>query len=336
MWRAGHHRVTALEHVANRPIADHVVEALASAGVSDVVVASSSAHADDVRRCLSESPIPLRHVAGRGPVDLAAGLRLAAPLVGDSPCITHLASGLLSEPLPTFLDALGSEVPDVGLIVHQQAGGDEHLSAAAKDMLHLAELDPRRAALGMTGVWLFGPGALRMVMGAPRSDHGRLDLTSIADSIASAGGSFQVRLVDSWCRYSGDPSDLLELNRITLDRLEGDQARRVPDGNRIEGRVRIHPTAAVSESVIVGPVVIGAEAQISDAYVGPYTAIGAGARIEGAEIERSIICAGASVMHVGGRLAASVLGRNARVYRDFSLPRAMRLQIGDGAEVALC
>jgi hypothetical protein len=33
---------------------------------------------------------------------------------------------------------------------------------------------------------------------------------------------------------------------------------------------------------------------------------------------------------------ASVVGRDARVARDFSLPRAMRLNVGDGGEVVLC
>ena len=88
--------------------------------------------------------------------------------------------------------------------------------------------------------------------------------------------------------------------------------------------------------MIVGPAVVGPHAQISDAYIGPYTSIGAGARIEGAEIERSIIAAGASIVHVGSRIVASVVGRDARVFRDFSLPRAFRPRVGDGTEIALC
>jgi hypothetical protein len=45
---------------------------------------------------------------------------------------------------------------------------------------------------------------------------------------------------------------------------------------------------------------------------------------------------GAKITHVGGRLVSSVIGHEARVSRDFSLPRALRLRIGDGAEVAFC
>ena len=41
------------------------------------------------------------------------------------------------------------------------------------------------------------------------------------------------------------------------------------------------------------------------------------------------------IEHLGGRLEASVVGRGARVYRDFALPRAYRLRVGDGNEISL-
>jgi glucose-1-phosphate thymidylyltransferase len=84
-----------------------------------------------------------------------------------------------------------------------------------------------------------------------------------------------------------------------------------------------------------GPAVIAAGAHLRQAYVGPYTSIGEDVLIEGAEIEHSIILAGASITHLGGRLEASVVGPRARVFRDFRLPKAMRLNIGEGAEVSL-
>ena len=202
-------------------------------------------------------------------------------------------------------------------------------------MLHVAALSADHA-LGMAGVWLFGSGALALAAAAPWSVCGDVDLTMLGKRIAAAGGAFQVKLVDSWRQYRGDPLDLLELNRMVLDRLDAGLRRASSNGNRIEGRVWIHEAASVHASVIVGPTVIGPGARITDSYIGPYTSIGERARVEGAEVERSIIAPGASVMHVGGRLVASVVGRDARVFRDFSLPRALRLRVGDGTEVALC
>jgi glucose-1-phosphate thymidylyltransferase len=329
-----------LGHVANQPIAHHVLDVLKCAGVQDVIVASSAEHSSAVRKCCEKSAqgggIRLTYVAQPGPLDLAGAFRLAAPKVGSAPCIVHVASGLLDEPLNPFLKSGESQAPDVVVFAHQRPAPDGHLSAATQDMLHLAELDPQVAGLGIAGVWLFGRHALQRVAGADWNGDGEVDLTRIVESITAAGGNLRMVRARAWCRYAGDPRDLLELNRTALERLQSDLQLPRNNGNRIEGRVQIDERASVRASVIVGPTVIGPGARISDAYIGPYTSIGPGARVEGVEIEGSIVSAGASIMHVGGRMVASVVGENARVFRDFSLPRGLRLRVGQGNEVALC
>jgi glucose-1-phosphate thymidylyltransferase len=341
----------ALERVANRPIAHHAVDALESVGIAEVVVVSSQGNAARVRECLSSrgtrtgsklrrlhGRARLRHVQGPAVLDLAEGLRLAAPLIDEAPYVVQVASGLLGGGLEPVVSRLRGGSPDVILAVHHGLPVN-HLSPATQEMLHLAALHPERVALSMAGLLAFGPGALRQASAARwhrDSDDGEIDLTAVAERISSIGGWIDVLPVTAWCEYVGRPVELLELNRIALDQLETELHRPSTNGNRIEGRVWIHHQAAVRESVIVGPAVIGPGARVTDAYIGPYTSIGARAVIECAEVERSIIAAGASVVGIEGRLAASVVGRNARVFRDSSLPRAMRIQVGDGTEVALC
>lgn len=329
--------VPATQHVANRPIAHHVLAALEAAGVKDVVVASSTRSAQAVRGCMASREgtgrARLQFVERPEPLELASALSLVAPIIEDSACIVHAAGGMLAESLAPIAVCL-SDGADAVLMVHQTPAPEQRLSAAVQNVLHLAELDPTRSTLGVAGVCAFGPGTMRRA--AAESGAGPLDLTTVAERITSAGGTIQVRLADVWRAYRGDIVDLLELNRIALDRVETEPRRVASDGNRIEGRVWIHDQATVRGSVIVGPTVIGAGAQVTDAYIGPYTSIGCGARIEGAEVERSIIASGASIMHIGHRLTASVVGANARVTRDFALPRALRLSVGQGAEIALC
>jgi glucose-1-phosphate thymidylyltransferase len=332
--------VAALAQVANRAIVDHALEALESAGVHEVLVVCSAAAGPDIRDCLAGRETPggtrLCYFEDEGPIDVSRALTLAADAVDGAPCIVHVGSGMLAEPLMPLISHLQTDAPDVALLVHRGAAPNANLSGSIRKMMHIAELHPERAGLGLAGVLLLGPGALPRLTTAAWQNAGGIDLTSIADHVADAGGSLQLQLVQAWCRYAGDPLDLLELNRIALDRLEGDVRRSSFNGNQIEGRVWIHERASVDSSVIVGPAIIGAGARVADAYIGPYTSVGPGARIEGAEIERSIISADASVMHIGARLVASVVGSNARVFRDFSLPKALRLRVGNGTEVALC
>ena len=330
----------ATQHVANRPIAHHVLDVLESVGIEEIVVASSSEVGAEVRKCLAarerEERLRLRYVDQPAPLDFEDGLSLAAPIIGDSPCLVHQAAGLLGETVGSLMDGLRATSPDLVVTVDQGESPRRHLSPATQQMLHLAELHPERAALGMAGVCLFGRGALACASTATWRAGEDTDLTIVAKRIEAAGGGVHVVPVSDWRRYAGNPLDLLELNRIALDRLETDFQPASNNGNRIEGRVSIHELASVQASVLVGPAVIGAGARITDAYIGPYTSIGAGARLEGVEVERSIIASGASITHVGGRLVASVVGRDARIFRDFSLPRALRLQVGEGSVVALC
>jgi glucose-1-phosphate thymidylyltransferase len=317
------------------------------------VVASSSRSSECMQECLqgreADDGVTLQFVSQWAPVGFSSALSLAAPVIEDAPCIFHSAGGLLGEPLAPLAGRLGAGAPDAVVMVHQSPTPHQRLSAATQNLLNLAELDPTRSSLGVAGVWGFGPGAIRTAAGTGHAGSARphtpgpgvetadlLDLTQVAERIQSAGGSIHVRHVDVWHAYRGNAVDLLDLNRLVLDQIDGSLPAGVENGNHIEGRVDIHKGATVQGSVVVGPVVIGAGATIRDAYIGPYTSIGPDVSIEGAEIERSIIFAGAQLTHLGVRITSSVVGRNARVFRDFSLPRALRVCLGDSAQVGLC
>lgn len=327
--------VPALEAVANRPIIQHVLDEFRAAEVGRVIVAGEAEALIAVRGCLDsygDRGRQLECVICQPGFDMAAALRLAAPLVGDSPCFVQPADGLLGEPVASVLHSLSYGGPDLILPMADltSAGGHDDWPAT-----RLAGHASSRRDGTTAEVAVFGAGGLKRAVDVVGPTE-RADLALIAERLAAAGGSVRYQLNESWRRYTGDGSDLLELNRVALDMLVGDVRPSLRGENRIEGRVSIHPTASARTSVIVGPAVIGRDARIENAYIGPYTSVGAGAQIEGAEIERSIISPGASVTHVGGRLVSSLVGRHARVFRDFSLPRAMRLWVGDGDEIALC
>ncbi len=44
--------------------------------------------------------------------------------------------------------------------------------------------------------------------------------------------------------------------------------------SRVEGRVAIEPGARLERATVRGPAIIGATPRVTDAYIGPYTAIG--------------------------------------------------------------
>lgn len=331
-------RTTSLQRIANRPILCHVIDALAAAGVDEIAILAPVELVEEIAISIEgdDHPRPpvcyLTHEAKGDPAD---AVRSIARFADGAPTIVHRSDGLLGQPLGPFLEVLSADGSDVVLLVAQGARNSEALGAATQQVLRVAELDPTTSSLGMAGVCLLGPNALDDL--SYPSTSAAVELRTLAEClIERESAHMQVRVVREWRAFLGDAVDLLDMNRVVLDSLEPEASPPQRDGNRFEGQVLVDPEASVSGSVICGPVIIGAGAHISDSYIGPHTSIGERVHVEGAEIERSILFAGSSVIHVGGRLVGSIVGREARVFRDFSVPRAMRLQVGDGDKVALC
>ncbi len=329
-------RAHSLQRVANRPIICHVLDALAEAGVTEAAVATPGDVAVDVARCVeAEGPagIAVHQLVGDRVDERGATLLAAAEFVGDAACILHRADGLLGEPILPTLEMAGG--PDAVLLVKDTKPETKGLRLVSPGGVASEDVCLAPTPLDVAGACVLGPGVLRDLSHDERSTE-LLDFAAITEQVARGGGSTRIWAAHRWRDFTGDALDLLDMNRAILDRLSSDATARPGDRNRFEGKIAIHPTARVRLSTIIGPVIIGADAVISDSYIGPHTAIAERVRVEGVELERSIVLADASVLYVGARLVASIIGRNARIFRDFSMPRALRLQVSDGDELALC
>lgn len=327
-----------LQRVANRPILCHALDRLRDAGVGEVALVIPAEGQEEIEACLATEGPELRtrcftHEHDQHCVALAA----AIDALGEAPCIVRPPDGLLVKSLASFVEMLSVDAPDLVVLVRKGSPDTDSIGLATRRLLRLSQSSsPPGTVQSPSGVYLFGRGALLRARELGWRDGSEPPLVRVAERLIADGGSVRVEYVEGWMRSTGKSADLLEMNRVLLDELRPQAEPIQGSENRIEGAVVVDPSACVESSVIIGPAIIGPGALVIESYIGPYTSIGPQAHLEGAEVERSIILAGASIMHVGGRLVASVVGRDARVARDFSLPRAMRLTVGDGGEVVLC
>jgi glucose-1-phosphate thymidylyltransferase len=335
-----------LQQVANRAIVCHALEALATPAVDRLAIVAAPEQLPAIRTAVDEDPagrLDPVFLALDGRRDLVGALRAAAPFVGDSPAILHLATGLLGHAVDPILDA--GDGADLLMLLHNGDGPHTAIGAVTERLLGVSDIGGGASRLGLVEVARFAPGVVARAArvgpepadDAPDGDlpHPPHELVRVADRLAGDGLGVAAGMVSGWCSYSTDPRNLLELNRSVLDRQPAVAGPPAGPGNRVEGRVVVHPTAEVSSSVLLGPCLIGPGARVSDSYVGPYTTLGPGAVLEGSEVVRSIVAEGARILHVGDRIEGSTIGRRASIFRDFALPRAMRLHVGADVEVAL-
>jgi glucose-1-phosphate thymidylyltransferase len=314
----------ALWPVGNQPLVLHALENLIDAGIEEVIVVAPPALAQEVHGLVDET-------AG-GRVDttnlvsdegaFVDALKQAAPFLGIDPFVVHLGDSLTNRGLTDAIHAPHMDGYDALALVEESTSDVTPLGAGL-------------ASLPALGIYVFGPGVLDLAAENDGPGDWDVEIASVTEQLAAAGGRVQVCRVRDWWRYQRRPDALLRANRFFLSGIAGGPTDALIENTDLQGPVVVHSTARLTSAVVRGPVIIGAGAEIRDSYIGPYTSIGSDVAIENAEVENSIVLPGASIRHLGGRLEGSIVGRQARVFRDFRLPRALRLNIGEGAEIAL-
>src|SRR5436309_3375341 len=119
-------------------------------------------------------------------------------------------------------------------------------------------------------------------------EQDELEITDAIQVLIDRSLRVEPHIVKGWWKDTGRLEDILEANRLILEDLEPRVEGELID-TQIEGRVVVEKGARLERATVRGPAIIGAGAKISDAYVGPYSAIDANVTIERAEVEHSII-----------------------------------------------
>ena len=216
------------------------------------------------------------------------------------------------------------------LFVHETAGH----GGSVVDLRARRSESPFADHCAPAGVAILGAGvaeaARRRSIPLPGTSSSISPTRSTAAEARCAPGGWR-----DWWRLGHDADALLAGNRFALEGITADYGAADLTRTTVQGAVVAHPSAVIESSVIRGPAIIGPGARITHSYVGPYTSIGRDVVVEGSELEHSIVFPGARIQHLSTRLEASVIGAGARVSREFRLPRALRVTVGDGAEVSL-
>jgi len=227
--------------------------------------------------------------------------------------------------------------PDALILLTEVADPENYGVAELEDgvVVRLVEKPKQpRTNLALVGVYMFTSAVHDAARAISPSARGELEITDAIQHLVDTGRRVDPHVVQGWWKDTGRLEDMLAANRLVLDTI----ATRV-DGelvdSQVDGRVIVESGARLERSSVRGPAIIGAGAQIVDAYVGPYTAIGENCVISGAEVEHSILLAGAEVRNLDGRIESSLLGRNVKIGRSERQPRAYRFMVGDNSEIGI-
>lgn len=327
--------------VANRPILHYVMDEIERTSITDVGLIISPETGHDIKESLKDNPwnCKMTFIIQKEPLGLAHAVQTARDFLKEDDFLMYLGDNLVSQDLKSFTETFRRDRPD-GLILLKEVENPTMFGVAEVDkkgeVLKLIEKpkDPP-SNLALVGVYLFSSKIHSAISSITPSWRGELEITDAIQHLLEDRRKIMSFILKDWWLDTGKKDDLLEANRVVLDEwVQKDIRGGIDQESRLTGRVVVEDGASIKGSEIRGPAVVGANTVIEDTFIGPYSSIGRNCRIKSSVLEHCVILDDVSIDRVD-RLEDSILGRKSVVRKVSKNRHALRLMIGDDAEILL-
>jgi glucose-1-phosphate thymidylyltransferase len=326
--------------VANKPVLFYAIEALAAAGITQIGIVVGDTQAE-IRAAVGDGAawgVSVTYIEQDAPRGLAHAVLISEAFIGDHPFVVYLGDNLLNKGIGGFVEEFVRERPAAQILLARVPDPQMFGVAELQDgrVVRLVEKPEHpQSDLALVGVYMFSPAVFDAVRTIRPSFRNELEITDAIQNLIDRGLEVRPHIVDGWWKDTGKLEDMLEANRLILDRIERRVDGSVDAESRVEGKVIVEAGAVVESSVVRGPVIIGARARIVHAYVGPFTSIMNDAEVRESEIEHSIVLEGSTISNLAARIEDSLIGKNVKIYRLPVKPSAYRFMLGDNSEVGI-
>lgn len=352
--------------IANKPILFYGIEEMATAGITDIGIVVAPATGDEIKQAVGDGSkfgVEVTWIPQHTPLGLAHCVLVAREFLADDDFVMYLGDNMLEAGLTAFVDRFVSARSGSGagrsnrapaaqiLLAHVSDPGSFGVAEISPDgqVVRLVEKPARPPSdLALVGVYLFDKTIHEAVEEIEPSTRGELEITDAIDWLIAEGHRVDHEVLSGWWIDTGKKDPLLECNRLVLDTfgrsIEGD----VDDASSIEGQVVLEAGAKVVDSTVRGPAIIGSGTTVEHSDIGPYVSIAVDCRINGSEIDNSVVLRRSTVSDIA-RLTDSLVGRDTVLSRSIPAneargisdgpedtgPRAVRVMVGDHCRVEI-
>mgnify|MGYP005848018291 CR=1 FL=1 len=307
--------------IANKPIVLHIIESIVDAGIHEVGLIINrgweSAFRDALASAAARMNIRIEFVYQDEPLGLAHAAACAHDFVADEPFLMYLGDNLLEKGVNGIVSRYNegglNAVISLYAVDNPSAFGVAELEDARIVRVVEKPKEPK-SNWAIMGVYLFDSHVFEVIDNLKPSWRGEYEITDAIQGLIDRGLTVAPHFVEGWWLDAGTPEDMIQANRRKLLKLANNSRTDVGTVIWDECRASELPEGTVvRNSELRGPVIIGANCQIIDSYIGPFTSIGDGVTVIDSEVENSILLNGCQIRDFGPRLDKSIIGRRARL-----------------------
>lgn len=326
--------------VANKPVIEYGIEAIAEAGVKEfgIIVGDTGPAVEKAVGDGSRWGIEITYIPQSAPLGLAHAVATAKPFLGDDDFVMYLGDNLIKSSVRTLVQEFETYRPAATILLTPVPNpSDFGVAELENDRVVRLQEKPKdpKSNLALVGVYLFDRRIHDVIAVLKPSARGEYEITDAIQALVDGNLNVRSHIVEGWWKDTGTVEAMLEANRLILEDIEPRSDGEVDSLSKIEGRVQVGKGTLVQNSVIRGPAVIGENCRITDSFVGPFTAIADNTQVTSTEIENSIVMGDCELTDAPSRLASCLIGRGATIKHQKGTPKTMQLVLGDSSSVVL-
>lgn len=326
--------------VANKPIIYYGIEALTRVGIKEIGVVVGDTK-DEVKATVGSGEkwnVRVEYIPQEAPLGLAHAIKICAGFLKDEPFMMYLGDNILKDNLKYLVDQFQKNRPNALILLTEVKNPQEFGVAVIdeKGMVKKLIEKPKEppSNLALVGIYLFDKKIFKAIENIKPSWRNELEITDAIQWLLDNNYRVESQTVQGWWKDTGKPEDIIDANLLVLEDIESDNQGEIVDSS-IHGRVRIGKGALVEKSIIRGPAIIGENAKVIRAYVGPFSSIGNNVTIENSEVECSVVMDGATIRNLEKRIDRSILGKNVVINQIDESPRTHKFILGDQSYVEI-
>ena len=326
--------------VANKPVIEYGIEAIAKAGVKDfgIIVGDTGAAVESAVGDGSRWGINITYIPQAAPLGLAHAVLTAKPFLGGDDFVMYLGDNLIKSSVTNLVREFEQNRPAATILLTPVPNpSDFGVAELEHDRVVRLQEKPKepKSNLALVGVYLFDKRIHETIAVLQPSARGEYEITDAIQGLIDRDLDVRSHIVEGWWKDTGTVEAMLEANRLILEDLEPKNDGESDELSKLEGRVQIGKGSVVRNSVVRGPAVIGENCRIFDSFIGPFTAIADNTQIQSTEIENSIVMGDCELIDAPSRLASCLIGRGASIKHQKGTPKSMQLVLGDSSSVIL-
>lgn len=326
--------------IANKPVLFYAIEQLVEAGVTDIGIIVGDT-AEQVKAAVgdgSQFGAKVTFIQQEAPLGIAHAVKTAQGFLGESKFCLYLGDNFVLGGIKSYVDSFLATGANSQILLHPvdnpQAFGIAQLANGKVTRIVEKPQDPP-TNLAVIGIYMLDRNVFDVIATLKPSGRGELEITDALQGLIDRGLRVDAEVMDRYWIDTGKMDDILNANRMVLGTMSHRVEGEVDERSRVYEPVVLEAGARVVNSVLRGPLIVGAGTEVVESYIGPGTAIDRNCRVKGCRIEDSVVMEDTAIEEIHWPIVRSLIGRFVELRGAAGVGSGYSLTLGDHSRIEM-